>query len=100
MDKPTNTACVRHASLLFFRFVSILIVVILITNCALAQRRVDDPDDQEDLNRELWELARGTPYDSIFEYVKNAQRSSRTTQTAEVELPNGWRIKPAGAQIE
>jgi len=72
----------------------------LTTTSVIAQRRVDDPDDQEDLNRELWEFARGTPYDSILEYVKEAQRASRATQTAEVELPNGWRIKPAGTQVE
>jgi len=64
------------------------------------QRRVDDPDDQEDLNRELWEFARNTPYESMLAYVKDAQRASRATQTAEVELPNGWRIKPAGTQVE
>jgi YVTN family beta-propeller protein len=64
------------------------------------ERRVDDPDDEEDLNRELWEFAKGTPYDSILAYVKEAQRASRATQTAEVELPNGWRIQPAGTQVE
>ncbi|HEX3086051.1 MAG TPA: YncE family protein, partial [Pyrinomonadaceae bacterium] len=53
-----------------------------------------------DLNRELWEFARHTPYDAMLEYVKEAQRASRATQTAEVELPNGWRIKPAGTQVE
>jgi len=67
---------------------------------SFSQRRVDDPDDQEDLNRELWEMAKGTPYDSILAYVKEAQRASRATQIAEVELPNGWRIKPAGTQVE
>jgi len=29
------------------------------------QRRVDDPDDEEDMNRELWEFAKNTPYESI-----------------------------------
>ena len=77
-----------------------IVGVFLITTTALAQRRVDDPDDQEDLNRELWEFAKGAPYQSILEYVKSAQRASRATQTAEVELPNGWRIKPAGTQVE
>src|SRR4051812_23669506 len=64
------------------------------------ERRVDDPDDEEDLNRELWEFAKNTPYESILPYVKDAQRASRAMQTAEVELPNGWRIKPAGTQVE
>src|SRR5438105_6378389 len=64
------------------------------------QRRVDDPDDQEDLNRELWEFARHTPYDSILPYVAEAQRRSKASESAEVELPNGWRIAPAGTQVE
>lgn len=63
------------------------------------ERRVDDPDDQEDLNRELWEFAGKTPYEEILTYVAEAQRNSRETQRAEVELPNGWRIAPAGTQV-
>jgi YVTN family beta-propeller protein len=62
-------------------------------------RRVDDPDDQEDLNRELWEFASRTPYEKILPYVALAQQKSRETVKAEVELPNGWRIAPAGAQV-
>src|ERR1043165_10316416 len=64
------------------------------------QRRVDDPDDQDDLNRELWEYARKTPYDSILPYIAAAQKQSKARELAEVELPNGWRIAPAGAQVE
>ncbi|HEV8588562.1 MAG TPA: bifunctional YncE family protein/alkaline phosphatase family protein [Pyrinomonadaceae bacterium] len=64
------------------------------------QRRVDDPDDQEDLNRELWEFARHTSYDSILPYVAAAQKRSKAGAVAEAELPNGWRIAPAGTQVE
>ena len=64
------------------------------------QRRVDDPEDQEDLNRELWEFARRTSYESIQPYIAEAQRQSKTRQVAEVELPNGWRITPAGTLVE
>src|ERR1051325_11128692 len=64
------------------------------------QRRVDDPDDQDDLNRELWEFARKTPYDLILPYIAAAQKQSRAREIAEVELPNGWRIAPAGTQVE
>ena len=99
MSTSLDVSRLRRASRLLKFPISILLLLIL-TTCLVAQRRVDDPDDQEDLNRELWELAKGTPYDSILEYVKNAQRAARATQTAEVELPNGWRIKPAGAQVE
>jgi YVTN family beta-propeller protein len=63
-------------------------------------RHVDDPDDQDDLNRELWEFARKTPYDSILPYIAAAQKQSKAREIAEVELPNGWRIAPAGQQVE
>ncbi|HSP62062.1 MAG TPA: hypothetical protein VLQ90_03675, partial [Pyrinomonadaceae bacterium] len=64
------------------------------------QRRLDDPDDQEDLNRELWEFARKTPYENILPYVAASQRAALAKQTATIELPNGWRIAPAGAQVD
>jgi len=63
-------------------------------------RQVDDPADAEALNRELWEFARRTPYKRILRYVAAAQRRSKNNQPAEVELPNGWRIAPAGKQVE
>src|SRR5437763_15630600 len=77
-----------------------LSVCLFVTIPSSGQRRVDDPDDQEDLNRELWEFAKHTSYDSIQSYLADAQRKSRAAQTTEVELPNGWRIAPAGAQVE
>ena len=64
------------------------------------ERRVDDPSEEAELNRELWEFARGTPYDQILPYVTEAQRRSKATQINEVELPTGWRIAPAGQQVE
>jgi YVTN family beta-propeller protein len=84
---------------------SILFLIVLLAATALTQiqsrqRHVDDPDDQEDLNRELWEFARKTPYQQILSYVNAAQRESKARQTTEVELPNGWRIAPAGVQVE
>jgi YVTN family beta-propeller protein len=64
------------------------------------QRRLDDPAEEESLNRELWEFARRIRYKSILPYVAAQQRKSKVNQHAEVELPNGWRIAPAGRQIE
>src|SRR6266567_7956125 len=86
------------AEILIFLLVSFLVIP-----CSAQEsrsRRVDDPDDQEDLNRELWEFAKHTPYDSILSYVAEAQRRSKANEAAEVELPNGWRIAPAGTQVE
>src|SRR5712692_2369378 len=68
--------------------------------CQQPQLLVDDPQDQEDLNRELWEFARHTPYEKILPYVAEAQRQSKALESATVELPNGWRIAPAGTQVE
>jgi len=64
------------------------------------ERRFDDPSEEEELNRGLWEFARGTPYDQILPYVAEEQRKSRATQNNEIELPTGWRIAPAGRQVE
>jgi YVTN family beta-propeller protein len=76
------------------------LLLTLIPILAVAQERVaDDPDDEEDLNRELWEFASQTPYDQILSYVAQAQKESRATVKAEVELPNGWRLAPAGVQV-
>src|SRR2546425_12210103 len=81
-------------------FVFLLFLLTLPSLAQERQRRVDDPDDQEDLNRELWEFAKHTPYDSILSYIAEAQRRSKANESAEVELPNGWRIAPAGTQVE
>src|SRR5438445_6850184 len=101
----TNISCLRHFVAGAIRRSALLCLLLpaIVLICAVTvpgQRRVDDPDDQEDLNRELWEFAKGTPYDSIQSYISTEQKKSRATQTAEVELPNGWRIAPAGAQVE
>ena len=64
------------------------------------ERRFDDPAEEDELNRGLWEFARGTPYDQILPYVAEEQRKSKAGQNNEVELPTGWRIAPAGRQVE
>jgi len=43
-----------------FSLLSIIILVTAVANGQERQRRVDDPEDQEDLNRELWEFAKKT----------------------------------------
>jgi len=81
-------------------WLSIAAVLICLSSFALAQERVaDDPDDEDDLNRELWEFASHTPYEKMLAYVANAQEASRATVKAEVALPNGWKLSPAGTQI-
>jgi YVTN family beta-propeller protein len=84
-------------------FCGCVFLIVLLSTSGIAQerqRRVDDPEDQEDLNRELWEFVRKTPYEDILAYVAASQRASLAKQTATIELPNGWRIAPAGTQVE
>ncbi|HEX3558895.1 MAG TPA: bifunctional YncE family protein/alkaline phosphatase family protein [Pyrinomonadaceae bacterium] len=58
----------------------------------------DRAEDEEDLNRELWEYVKGTPYEGALKYVAQAQ--ARASREEVAELPNGWRIAPAGRQVE
>src|SRR5205085_2822812 len=60
----------------------------------------DRAEDEEDLNRELWEYARGTPYEEAVRYVAAAQARSQAARVAEAVLPNGRKIAPAGQQVE
>jgi hypothetical protein len=60
----------------------------------------DRAEDEEDLNRELWEYVKGTPYASVLGYVAQAQARAREARVAEAVLPTGWKIAPAGRQVE
>lgn len=60
----------------------------------------DRAEDEQDLNRELWEYAKGTPYEQVLTYVAAAQARARAARVSEAELPNGWKIAPAGRQVE
>src|SRR3954465_7950886 len=60
----------------------------------------DRAEDEEDLNRELWEYVKGTPYESALAYVAEAQARSQVARVAEAALPSGWKLAPAGRQVE
>jgi YVTN family beta-propeller protein len=60
----------------------------------------DRAEDEEDLNRELWEHVKGTPYGGVLSYVAAAQARAAAARVAEAVLPSGWRIAPAGRQVE
>lgn len=59
----------------------------------------DQPGDEETLNRELWEFAKKKPYSEALEHVAKAGRPA-TEPVAQIVLPNGWAIAPAGRQVE
>jgi YVTN family beta-propeller protein len=60
----------------------------------------DRAEDEEDLNRELWEYVKGTPYESALSYVAGAQARAQAARVAEAALPTGWKLAPAGRQVE
>jgi YVTN family beta-propeller protein len=60
----------------------------------------DQAEDEDDLNRELWEFAKKTPFEELQRYVATAQQAAKAVQANEAVLPNGWRIAPAGTQTE
>jgi YVTN family beta-propeller protein len=93
---------------------SVLVVVALLMSLCVAPPRVaaqeeenderaeffDRAEDEEDLNRELWEYVKGTPYAGALSYVAAAQARARAARVAEAVLPTGWKIAPAGRQVE
>jgi YVTN family beta-propeller protein len=62
------------------------------------QIEVDDPADEERLNRELWESIKKTPYAEMKERVERAQRAAGP-KASDIVLPNGWKLAPAGANV-
>ena len=58
----------------------------------------DEPGEMEALTRELWRFARRTPYDAAVRHAARAQ--GRAARAPTVTLPTGWRLAPAGAQLE
>ncbi|HKF57673.1 MAG TPA: hypothetical protein VKJ45_19605, partial [Blastocatellia bacterium] len=84
-----------------------VLLLLLLGGTALTQSRTsrrdlgpDQPGDEEDLNRELWEYARKTPYERALRYAQRTQEASRANSSANMTLPNGWKIAPAGVQVE
>jgi YVTN family beta-propeller protein len=83
--------------------------VLLLTGLAAAQNKddmeFDEPGSEQLLNRQLWEFAKGTSYESVEAYVARAQEKSRATMNGVeaqnvVPLPTGWKLHPAGRQVQ
>jgi YVTN family beta-propeller protein len=58
---------------------------------------MDDPRNQERINREIWESAKHTPYSDAVRHASAAQAASRSNSL--VTLPTGWKLGPAGSQV-
>src|SRR5437870_245660 len=61
------------------------------------ETELDAPGDEERLNRELWEALKKTPYAAAQAHIANSRREEGTA--AEVILPNGWKLAPAGNSV-
>src|SRR5947209_7413170 len=92
---------------LFALALSFLLIIPILQFTLLAQDRsksrivaLDRAEDEEDLNRELWEFARKSSYDEALGYVASAQTQAQAVRSAEVALPTGWKLTPAGTQVE
>ena len=59
----------------------------------------DEPEEMEDLTRELWKFARGKGYDQAVRRA-NASATKFAAQAPQLRLPTGWVLAPAGAQVE
>jgi DNA-binding beta-propeller fold protein YncE len=59
----------------------------------------DEPEEMEDLTRELWKFARGSGYDRAVRRA-NASAARFAQRAPELRLPTGWLLAPAGAQVE
>src|SRR5208337_3288224 len=57
----------------------------------------DQPGEEDVLNQELWRSAKGTPYELAERHIEEL-RKTEPAPPAEVVLPNGWKIAPAGRQ--
>jgi YVTN family beta-propeller protein len=96
---------------------SVLVIIALVVSLCAAPPRVaaqekddeergeragffDRAEDEEDLNRELWEYVKGTPYAGALSYVAAAQARAQAARVAEAVLPTGWKLAPAGRQVE
>ena len=61
---------------------------------------LDVPGQEQTLNAQLWRFAKNTSYDKVQQDLEATQAQSKTLIPMEVTLPNGWRMAPAGTQLE
>ena len=87
-----------------WRTISLLLLVSLLPGLARAKPAVvdrsqdfDRPGDEDDLNREIWQLSGRKKYGQVVAQLRKAQK--RQPADPVLPLPNGWRLAPAGHQI-
>jgi YVTN family beta-propeller protein len=60
----------------------------------------DQPGEEDEMNEELWRFVKRQPYDEAIGHIAAAQRKHSGLLPAVMELPTGWKIAPAGKQVE
>ena len=59
----------------------------------------DEPGEMDALTRELWRFAKHTSYEAALRHARDAQ-ARRQADAPEMPLPTGWRLAPAGRQVD
>ena len=81
------------------------VLVLMASNVIPCQAQDDDegfdvPGTEHLLNSQLWAFAKGTPYSSMQAYLQKQHTLSRQSEPTEMSLPTGWKLAPAGVQVE
>ncbi len=61
---------------------------------------LDVPSQEQKLNADLWRFAKNTSYEALQQDLDEEHGESEKTIPTEVRLPTGWRMAPAGNQLE
>src|SRR5277367_4715867 len=61
---------------------------------------LDVPGQEQKLNAELWRFAKGTSYQAVQKDLEEKHEESHKSVPKEMRLPTGWRMAPAGNQLE
>ncbi len=87
------------------RLLSLILFALLISFAVSARAQTDNvgfdvPGTEHILNSQLWRFAKGTRYSSIQSYLRISHLLSQKSESGEMSLPTGWKIRPAGTQVE
>jgi YVTN family beta-propeller protein len=97
---------VRMKQKVILPFFSILLLFVAVTAAVPVQSSTDyrtaapdQPGEDENINKELWQFGKNTPYTEAMQHIAGQKMANHAVPTAEVRLPTGWRIAPAGRQV-
>lgn len=96
------TSMKRLSGVLSFLFAVVVVCGSVGTLSAKTERDLapDQLGDDDVLNEELWQYSKKTPYSQAMEHIARRAQEPKPTSPAQITLPSGWRISPAGTQVE